>query len=256
MCRLLAYQGETNYLSDHIFEPEHSLIEQSHHATKGKMSVNADGYGLAWQSEKADPVVFKDTMPAWGCDNLHDIAYHTKSPTFIAHVRASTSAPVSRLNCHPFKQDGWVFAHNGQINQYELLQRKIENALSDDSYHAKKGQTDSEVIFLGLLDHGFDADPVSATQNYIKYIEGLAAKQNIKKPMVLTAALFKDDKLVMIKYASKGRPAPSLFKRQCSNGICFASEPYANDGTWSKVTDNSITIAIKGGDVQNIALEI
>lgn len=254
MCRLLAYQGETNYISDHIFEPEHSLIEQSHHATKGKMSVNADGYGLAWQSEKSEPVMFKDTMPAWGCDNLHDIAYHTKSPTFIAHVRASTSAPVSRLNCHPFKQDGWVFAHNGQINDYQLVQRQVENALSDKMFSAKKGQTDSEIIFLGLLDYGFDADPVAATQNYIKFIESIAAEKNIKKPMVLTAAMFKDDRLVMIRYASTGRPAPSLFKRQCPNGICFASEPYAKDGTWSVVPDNSITIAVKNESVQNIAL--
>lgn len=256
MCRFLAYQGEINYLADHIFEPEHSLIEQSHHATKGKMSVNADGYGLAWQSEKAEPVMFKDTMPAWGCENLHNIAYHTQSPTFIAHVRASTAAPVSRLNCHPFKQDGWVFAHNGQINDYQLIQRQVENALSDNMYNAKKGQTDSEVIFLGLLDHGFDADPVAATQNYIRHIEELGAQKDIRKPLVLTAALFKGDRLIVIRYASKGRPAPSLFKRQCGNGICFASEPYAKDGTWSTVSDDSITVATKGSTVQNFALDI
>ncbi len=254
MCRLLAYQGEPNYLYQHIFEPEHSLIEQSHHATKGKMSVNADGYGLAWQSAKNLPVVFKDVLPAWGCENLHNIAHHTQSSTFIAHVRASTHAPISRLNCHPFKHDGWVFAHNGQINDYQKIQRQVENALPDNLFHAKYGQTDSEVIFLGLLNFGFDNDPIAATQDYIKSIESLARTQNIKIPLVLTAALFKNDQLVMIRYASKGKTAPSLFKKQCLNGICFASEPYTNDGSWSKVAENSITISIKGESVQTTKL--
>ena len=254
MCRLLAYQGEPNYLSHHIFEPEHSLIDQSHHATKGKMSVNADGYGLAWQSDKNDIALFKDILPAWGCDNLHNIAYHTKSPTFIAHVRASTQAPVSRLNCHPFKQDGWVFAHNGQINEYPKIQRQIENALPDRLFHAKHGQTDSETIFLSLLNHGFDANPLKATNSFISSIEQLAGQKNIKIPVVLTAALFKDNTLVMIRYASKGRTPPSLFKKQCLQGICFASEPYANDGTWQPVVENSITICVKDESIQNIRL--
>ncbi len=250
MCRLLAYQGETNYLSQHIFEPEHSLIEQSHHATKGKMSVNADGYGLAWQSEKHTPAVFKDILPAWGCDNLETIAYHTKSPTFIAHIRATTGAPVSRLNCHPFQYNDWVFAHNGQINQYQDLQRQIESDLPDTLFHAKQGQTDSEMIFLGLLNFGFDAEPFKATQEYIKYIENMASKQQIKKPIVLTAAMFKNEKLIMIRYASKGRIAPSLFKKQCNKGICFASEPYAKDGTWQSVEENTLSICVKAQPIQ------
>lgn len=254
MCRLFAYQGEPNFLSDHIFEPEHSLIEQSHNATKGKMSINADGYGLSWQSDRQDSVVFKDILPAWGCSNLENIAYNIKSPTFIAHVRATTSAPVSRLNCHPFKHDGWVFAHNGQINEYQKIQRQVENALPDNLFAAKHGQTDSEVIFLGLLDYGFDADPVAATQKYIEFIEAIAADKNIQKPLVLTAAMFKQDKLVLIRYASKGRAAPSLFQKQCHSGVCFASEPSDNDNNWHSVANNSLTIVVKGESIQTIAL--
>ena len=57
MCRLAGYIGEPIPLQSLIIEPEHSLIEQSLEAQEAKLSVNGDGFGVAWHDELDEPGV-------------------------------------------------------------------------------------------------------------------------------------------------------------------------------------------------------
>lgn len=72
----------------------------------------------------------------------------------MAHVRASTTGATMRSNCHPFVYQNWSFAHNGQIGGFQKMKRSLEHLLSDGLYDARKGSTDSELLFLLLLQHG------------------------------------------------------------------------------------------------------
>lgn len=64
MCRWLAYAGPPVYLDTLILKPKQSLITQSRDAHKGVSALNADGFGVGWYGEKAEPGVYRDILPA------------------------------------------------------------------------------------------------------------------------------------------------------------------------------------------------
>jgi predicted glutamine amidotransferase len=121
MCRWAAYIGEPLFLADIIADPVHSLIEQSRHAEECKTNLNADGFGVAWYAHRTQPGLYRDIYPAWSDPNLRALSHQVKSPLFLAHVRASTGAAISRNNCHPFAVGQWSFMHSGQIGGFESV---------------------------------------------------------------------------------------------------------------------------------------
>lgn len=105
---LAAYIGSPIFLEDVISLPGHSLVRQSHGATRCHTPVNADGFGMAWYGERAEPGLYRDIMPAWSDCNLKSLTATLKSHLFLAHVRASTGTATSRNNCHPFAVGKWA----------------------------------------------------------------------------------------------------------------------------------------------------
>ena len=73
MCRWAAYIGAPCFVEDLVTRPNHSLIQQSIHATEAKTAINADGFGLAWYAHRPEPGLFRDTYPAWSDANLKSI---------------------------------------------------------------------------------------------------------------------------------------------------------------------------------------
>ena len=99
MCRWAAYVGQPVFIEDIVSRPGHSLVRQSHEAVECKSAINADGFGLAWYGERAEPGLFRDILPAWSDPNLASLTQQVKSRLFLAHVRASTGTATSRNNC-------------------------------------------------------------------------------------------------------------------------------------------------------------
>ena len=48
MCRWLAYTGSLVLLTQVLYTPVHSLIDQSLHSRLGAETTNGDGYGVGW----------------------------------------------------------------------------------------------------------------------------------------------------------------------------------------------------------------
>ena len=151
MCRLAAYLGAEIALENIIVRPKHSLLVQSQDAREAKLAVNGDGFGVAWYSDLAGPGLYKDVLPAWSDSNLPSLCRHIRSRLFLAHVRASTFGSVSRENCHPFSYGRWSFMHNGGVGGFNFMRRDLENLLSDRYYDARRGNTDSELLFYLML---------------------------------------------------------------------------------------------------------
>jgi predicted glutamine amidotransferase len=104
MCRWLAYTGTPVLLKELLYEPTHSLIDQSLHSRLGVETTNGDGFGVGWYGETETPAVFKSVEPAWNDRNLRELSGHVRSGLVFAHIRASTGTPVQQTNCHPFRQ--------------------------------------------------------------------------------------------------------------------------------------------------------
>src|ERR1700752_3440386 len=102
MCRWLAYSGSPILLSEALYAPAHSLIDQSLHSRLGAETTNGDGFGLGWYYGVEVPGVVRSTKPAWNDENLHELSGHLRSHLFFAHIRAAIGSPVQQSNCHPF----------------------------------------------------------------------------------------------------------------------------------------------------------
>lgn len=253
MCRWAAYLGPELYLEDVIASPCHSLIAQSHDAQEAKTRTNGDGFGVAWYGERSEPGLYRDILPAWSDQNLRSLSRQIRSHLFLAHVRASTGGVTSRMNCHPFVSGKWSFMHNGQIGHFDRLRRGLEARLSDVLYAQKLGSTDSELIFLLMLQHGLDDDPAQALVKTVHDIVAEAGKANVPAFIRLTAAFSDGKQLYAVRYATD-RFAPSLYTATLSPnaGLCVVSEPLDGEaGNWMPVPPNSF-VTVK--DIKHIAI--
>ena len=188
MCRLAAYLGEPLFLEELIAKPRHSLMHQSLRAEEAKVVTNGDGFGVGWYGEREEPGVYRDATPAWADDNLLALSQTLRSRLFFAHVRAATSGANSRQNCHPFRHGRYLFMHNGQIGGYGLLRRTLESWLPDTLYNARRGATDSELLFLlamARVEAGQAMD--TAVLGVLDDTVALMAERGVKQPLRFAA---------------------------------------------------------------------
>jgi predicted glutamine amidotransferase len=112
--------------------------------------TNPDGWGLAFYKEDHLQIV-KEPQSALNSTLYDFMEQYVHSKTIISHVRRSTRGVPSYLNTHPFyrhlktefRDNEFVFAHNGTLTQLEKLHYQRYTPL---------GETDSEQAFCHVLD--------------------------------------------------------------------------------------------------------
>jgi glutamine amidotransferase len=255
MCRLAAYLGPEIRLERIIVGPSHSLLQQSQFATEAKLAVNGDGFGIAWYGKDDTPGLYRDVLPAWSDGNLMSICRMVSSPLFLAHVRASTVGETSRTNCHPFTHGNWSFMHNGQIPEFGRIRRQLEATLPDDLYHARRGTTDSELLFLLALAAGLDDDPKGAIERAITVIH--EAQGEVSKPNRITCVFSNGDALFGFRHSSDLQ-SPTLYASGLlrAEGRSIASEPLDGDPeNWNSVEEGQF-LTLNGDGIELETLEI
>lgn len=240
MCRIAAYSGPPIPLENIIVRPAHSLLAQSQHATEAKLAVNGDGFGISWYDDHGGLGLYRDVLPAWADDNLVNLCRMVRSGLFIAHIRASTEGETSRANCHPFTYKSWSFCHNGQVPHFKAIRRRLLAALPEALYDLRRGTTDSELIFLTLLSHGLERDPLAAIKatlaDFSADAEGPATK--------LTCVMSDGEKLYGFRHASAG-PAPTLYVSSVLDhgGRSVASEPLCGmSPRWTAIPQDTLCV--------------
>ena len=239
MCRIAAYLGPSIPLERIVVLPAHSLMKQSLNATEAKLSVNGDGFGIAWYANQPVPGLYRDVLPAWSDGNLTSLCRVVQSGLFLAHVRASTVGGTSRSNCHPFTYDRWSFMHNGKLGAFGRIRRPLEASLPDELYRFLEGSTDSELLFLLLLANGLDQNPYQAVVSTLRQITELQGA--LTDPNRVTCVFSDGSDIFAFRYSSDGK-SPSFYIGDGldSDGCVLASEPLApNAGRWTPVKDGT-----------------
>ncbi|HMJ68491.1 MAG TPA: class II glutamine amidotransferase [Cyclobacteriaceae bacterium] len=211
MCRLMAYKGTPIIIDKLLYQPKNSLVNQSINAREIEEPLNGDGFGIGWYVPEInyEPVTFVSVNPAWSNRNLRNLAPKIRTECMLAHVRAASVGEVSEANCHPFSYKNLLMAHNGGVEEFGKIKRKIREPLSDELYNWIKGQTDSEHIFAYFLHYLFkthktiNTDAVAdAFDHTFQYVNKLTSEAGIKEPaylnMVVTNGLF----IVATRYVS------------------------------------------------------
>ncbi|MET3924039.1 class II glutamine amidotransferase [Devosia sp. 2618] len=243
MCRFLAYTGESVFLDKLLIEPASSLVNQSLAAREAKTVVNGDGCGVGWYGARLEPGCYRGTLPAWSDANLASLCHQVSAPMFLAHVRSATSGEVSMANCHPFVAGRHLFMHNGQIGGYDRIRRSIEAVIPDDLYAKRRGNGDSEAIFLAALGNGLALDPVAAVAATLGICLRIMASNDVTTALRFTAILADGETLRAFRWSSDDHP-PSLYWRQMDAGIAIASEPFGDSGDhWETVPPSSVMTA-------------
>ncbi|WP_432972537.1 class II glutamine amidotransferase [Dactylosporangium sp. CA-233914] len=269
MCRWLAYSGSPILLEELLYKPEHSLIDQSMHAKLGVGTTNGDGFGVGWYTPggRPEPTLFRGIGPAWGDDNLRELARSVESGLFLAHIRASTGTAVQQSNCHPFRYGRWLWLHNGRIRGYQELKRSLVMAVDPDLYPHIGGSTDSELMFYLALTFGLEREPVGAVERMVAWIEDAGRHNGIEYPMQMTVATTDGERLWAFRYSSE-HSSRSLY---CSTAIetlrlmypdnpalqtvsaqtrIVVSEPIGTlVGAWQPVAESSYELVRPGVDV-------
>jgi predicted glutamine amidotransferase len=210
MCRWLAYSGSPVLLTDVLYTPVHSLIDQSLHSELGAETTNGDGFGIGWYDAAPVPGVFRSIEPAWNDQNLRELAGHVRSHLFLAHIRAAIGSPVQQTNCHPFRHGRWLWMHNGFIDGFAMMKRDLVLAVDESLFSEIQGGTDTEVLFHLALTFGLQDDPPDAVARAIGFVEARGRQRGVAFPFQGTIATTDGESLWVFRYSSEGK-SRSLF---------------------------------------------
>jgi predicted glutamine amidotransferase len=211
MCRWVGYLGSPIAPRELLHDPPRSLIEQSRRHAPNMAIPNGDGTGLGWYEHRAEPALFRSITPAWGDENLLELATEIRTRLFLAHVRAGTGTPVQQTNCHPFRYRNWLFVHNGHVGGYRMLRRDLLLAVHPDLFGNIAGSTDSELLFHLALTFGLAEDPIAGIARMAGFVEAAAAAADLNEPALqMTIGVSDGQRLYAVRYAS-GPEVNTLF---------------------------------------------
>lgn len=240
MCRHLAYLGPPRTLASLLYEPEHSLEQQSWKPLRQRAgAMNADGWGVGWWDPvvRPDPARYRTAAPMWTDRSFRSVAEVVQAGAFTAAVRSATPpSPIVETGNAPFAAGPWLFSLNGYVRDFrgpigEALRREVteQRAIGID------GTSDSEVLFalvLDALDAGAEPEVALAT-----VIERASARSEA----FLNLLLHDGHTIVATTW---GNSLSTLRgSGLATGGVLVASEPLDDDDGWNDVPDRSVVRA-------------
>jgi predicted glutamine amidotransferase len=266
MCRWLAYSGSAVRIHELLYEPKHSLIDQSLHSQLGAETTNGDGFGIGWYGIGDTPGVFHSVEPAWNDRNLQELAAHVESPLVFAHIRASSGTPVQQTNCHPFRHGRWLWMHNGLVHDFHHVKRDLVLRVDPDLFPQIEGSSDSELFFFLALTLGLEDDPPLAVERAVGLIEETGRRHGVEHPIQMTVATTDGDRVWAFRYSSEGKSRSLFYSTDVSTlrhqhpdnpvlhqlsdeSRLIVSEPLGDlAGAWNEVPESSYSVIQEGKD--------
>jgi glutamine amidotransferase len=262
----MAWHGQPVLLEELLFKARHGLVDQSLHSRMGAETTNGDGFGVGWYGTGEGPGVYRNVDPAWGDANLRHLSAHIEAPLFLAHVRASSGSAVQQSNCHPFTHAGWLFVHNGLINDFPAVRRELMLALDAESFAAIEGSADSEVIFHLAMGFGLEDDPIAAIESAIGFVEETLTRAGIAPAVQASIGVSDGASLWAVRYSSV-HESRTLFRSEDVDTVrrlypenarvqqlhegdhIVVSEPIADlPGAWHEIPESTALTIGPGGE--------
>jgi glutamine amidotransferase len=240
MCRHLAYLGPPRSLSSLLYEPDHSLEQQSwkpRHQREGAM--NADGWGVGWWDPqvRSEPARYRTAAPMWTDRSFRSVAEVVHPGAFVAAVRSATPpSPIVDTGNAPFTSGPWLFSLNGFVRDFRgPVGEGLRRLVSEQRAVEIDGTSDSEVLFalaLDALDAGASPEQALAT------VTGAV----VARADAILNLLLSDGHTVVATTMGN-----SLFALQggrlAAGGVLVASEPLDGHDGWTQIPDCSVARA-------------
>lgn len=207
MCRVLAYIGPEIPLENLLLKPENSLINQALDPEKHpQLQLAGWGFG-AWSEhllKPEEPLLYHRPMAAFYDDNVETIVPSLQVSTMLAHVRAAdynSKTVLADENCHPFSYQGtpWIIAQNGDLPNWQILQRELLQHCKDEYLEQMVGTTDTEflyVLLLSLLESDSDEDVKLAVEKMVGLIAQAMEDLDLPALAKLKVALVSPNRII------------------------------------------------------------
>lgn len=262
MCRFAAYRGEAVPLAEIVYRPGNSLANQAAEAMESPTRINADGFGIGWYNPgvSPEPAVFKSTLPAFTDPNLRSLCEIVEAGCLFAHVRAARSHdPVSRSNCHPFRQGSLLWMHNGDVPGRGRLHRRVVGLIPDELAARIEGNTDAELLFFLFLNHlGGSPDRritsremVSALRATLHDVTEWWTGDRDAQPLVLNLCVT-DGRTMVASRVARGDDPPTLHTCHEPGFTLIASEELGDGREWAEVAPDTMVVVEENGAVVRI----
>ena len=174
---------------------------------------------------------------------MRKLAPKIQTECFVAHVRAASVGEVSESNCHPFQYRNLLMMHNGGVENFSRIKRKIREPLNDELYNWIKGQTDSEHLFAYVLNHLYSMpqpsiSPETIMNAFEKTFADLKRMMNdhgISEPAYLNMVITNGNFFVATRYITDPQQQPlTLYHSEggryvVEDGISFMRAPEDDD---------------------------
>lgn len=143
MCRLFAFRSVIpSQVHQSLIQADNGLCELS--------QEHPDGWGVSYYLE-GSPHVVKSENAAFDDHIFKRVSGVVSSETVLAHIRKSTLGSHSILNTHPFQHGRWVFAHNGNVKNWDSHREELRKFVLPELVPYILGETDSEMLFFIML---------------------------------------------------------------------------------------------------------
>lgn len=267
MCRLFGFRSVLqSKVHKSLISAENAFVLQS--------EEHPDGWGVCHYVEGV-PQLIRSISTAVDDQLFAQVSGVVTSQTVVAHLRKSTQGELSILNTHPFQYGKWIFAHNGNIKNFESIKSKIVDQIDEKFKKFILGKTDSEMIFYFVLTHLSKyislRDHQTDWNNFVKGIkEAIASLIEIIGPVhphddgnstetFLTFLI--TDGQIMLGYQGGKRLFYSTHKSKCSdredcpflnktcenptssgavNHLILSSEPLSGENIWNPLDVHQI----------------
>jgi glutamine amidotransferase len=260
MCRLFGFRSV-------IPSQVHRSLLAAENALGVQSNAHPDGWGVAYYIEGA-PHVTRSPETALGDALFHRLSGVVSTETVLAHVRKATRGPKTVLNCHPFQYGRWVFAHNGDIGNFDSCAERLLAEVNPRLRRFILGETDSEVVFFiflsellksgSLAERRSVADAVNALRATVRAVRAVCDSRDCE-PATLTLMATDGETLVATqggkelfwssyktRCADRGT-CPSL-SVECEaptrsgrvNHLIVSSEPLLGENVWQPLADGDI----------------
>lgn len=266
MCRLFGFRSVI------VSQVHHSLVSADN-ALLRQSERHPDGWGVAYYVEGI-PHVIKSASTAVTDSLFRRVSGVVSSETVIAHLRRATVGTLSIINSHPFQYGSWIFAHNGQIPDFEKHRNTLLEMVSPVFRRFVLGDTDSEVIFYLLMSNmarridvhrkGAPIEDVAAaiqfTVGQIQDVTGLNCMESAAEQDFYLSFLLTNGHLMLAHQGGKelyystyktrcpDRERCASFNKVCEaatdsgfvNHLLVSSEPLQGENIWQEMKSGQI----------------
>jgi predicted glutamine amidotransferase len=188
--------------------------------------------------------------------------------------------PVAEENCHPFQHDGYLFMHNGHLGSFRSVRRALLSGLSNESFDAIRGSTDSEHVFALFLDEmaGWNAEDEDALAiclnravwRALRLVEEVGGGHPSFLNLAVTdghrgaACRFSNDAegepetLYLIQralYEPVAKGSPERRQHERSESFVVSSERLTDDSAWAPVRPNHLVSFSRKGQVTTFRMD-